>query len=197
MQAMVVGHDHAFGKDREGGLALLDSLGQKHGFVVDVVPPLTVADQVVSSSKIRHALADQGQVADAAGWLGRAYSLSGRVVRGAQRGRTLGFPTANLQPSDSRKLVPAVGVYAVWSVLPDGSRVQSMMNIGRRPTFEGTEIHLEIHLLDFDGDLYDQRLSVEFVERLRPERRFGSVEALVAQLREDRERCKSLFSGLN
>lgn len=194
LQAIVVGHDHGFGRGRSGGREELASLGNEYGFEVVVLPAQTMGDRVVSSSEVRRLLREQGDVRKAADLLTRRYSLSGTVVAGARRGRLLGFPTANLVPSDHRKLVPAVGVYAVRvSIEGEPDSHAGMMNVGRRPTFEETGLHLEIHLFDFDRDLYDARLRVEFVERMRDERRFSGVDALVAQLREDEARCRSVL----
>lgn len=197
LQAMVIGHDHAFGRDRAGRHDLLERLGAELGFDVDVIPAAAVHDAVVSSSTIRRTLLEEGDVHRAADLLGHRYHLSGYVVSGARRGRTLGYPTANLAPEDRRKLIPADGVYAVRVRI--GNRpdlLPGMMNIGRRPTFEESEVRIEVHLLDFEGDLYDRRLSVDFIERLRPERRFPTIDALVAQLREDEARCRSVLKDV-
>lgn len=194
LRAMVIGHDHAFGRDRSGGHDLLEALGDELGFHVDVIPAEHVGQAVVSSSRVRRLLLDDGDVARAEQLLGRRYEVSGHVVSGARRGRTLGYPTANLVPDDPRKLVPAEGVYAVSVGIEDRPhRFGGMLNIGRRPTFEEAEIRIEVHLLGFEGNLYDARLVVDFIERLRPERRFPSIEALVAQLREDEARCRSIL----
>jgi len=196
LAAMVVGHDHAFGKDRSGRQAELERLSRELGFSLDTVPPARIDKNVVSSSAIRDVLLDDGDVARAADLLGHRYRLAGFVVTGARRGRTLGYPTANIVPEDRRKLIPAAGVYVV-SVRHDGHTWGAMLNIGRRPTFEESEIRIEAHLLDFAGDLYDRKLTVEFIERLRPERRFPTIDALVAQLREDEARCRSILKAVS
>ncbi len=200
LQEIVIGYDHAFGRDRRGDASLLEQLGRQHGYTVDVIPAQVVEEHVVSSTEIREALTEQGDVRLAGELLGRPYSLSGQVVRGEGRGRRIGFPTANLVVNHPRKVVPANGVYAVLVQIvttQDGSRVperyDGMMNIGRRPTFGGREATLEVHLLEFEDDLYGQDLRIEFVERMRDERKFDSVEALVEQLSRDRARCKELL----
>lgn len=198
LRAIVVGHDHAFGRGRSGNHDLLAELGALHGFDVDVIPPQAVDDRVVSSSALRRLLAEEGDVRQATHLLGRRYSLGGSIVYGAQRGRQLGFPTANIVPADDRKLIPSVGVYAV-RVLVDGEAhpFGGMMNIGRRPTFEETVVHLEAHLFDFEGDLYGRQVRVEFVDRMRSERKFHTVDALIAQLREDEARCRAVLRAVS
>lgn len=200
LQEVVIGYDHAFGRDRRGDADLLETLGSRHGFSVDVIPPQVVEEHVVSSTEIRE-LIGAGDVGTAAQLLNRRYSLLGTVVRGDGRGQEIGFPTANLQVEHPRKVIPRVGVYAVKVTImsdPGGGDepdpLRGMMNIGHRPTFGRRELSLEVHLLDFSGDLYGRDLRVEFVERMRDERRFESKEALVEQLSEDRSRCMDLLS---
>ena len=195
LQEIVIGYDHAFGRGRAGGKALLERLGERHGFTVDVIPPQLVAEHVVSSSEVRRLLVEAGDVKGVQPLLGRPYGVTGTVVEGDRRGRTIGFPTANLDVRHPRKVIPKEGVYAVevFGARPGGA-VGGMMNIGRRPTFDGTDVRLEVHLLDFDGNLYGKQLRTEFVERLREERPFTSAEALVEQLSTDRARCKYILS---
>lgn len=195
---IVVGYDHGFGKGRAGDIQLLEQLGRKHGFSVDVIPAQAVDEHVVSSSEIRTLLIDQGDVQLAGEMLGRFYSLEGKVVRGDGRGHQIGFPTANLEVGDDRKVIPAKGVYAVLVYLPGASEkpLAGMMNIGQRPTFNGIDLRIEVHILDFDADLYGSGLRVEFVERLRDERRFSSLEELTKQLSKDEQRCKAALAAL-
>ena len=197
-EAVVVGEDFHFGRNREGNVDLLRKLGQVHGF--DVVPVELVGrgDGVaapVSSTAIRRALAG-GDVARAAAMLGRPFEARGTVVHGDQRGRLLGFPTANVEVWN-RVCLPADGVYAGWYVRPDGGQHACAINIGRRPTFYAHADHslLEAHLLDFEGDLYGERAKVRFVEFLRSERKFDGIEALVAQLRNDVAHAQQLLGG--
>lgn len=196
LREIVIGYDHAFGRDRRGDAHLLSKLGAEYDFSVDVIPPQVVQQHVVSSSEIREMLTRDGNVSLAAEMLGRRYSLHGKVVHGDRRGRRIGYPTANIEVEDRRKVVPAVGVYAVRAgVAGREEMLDGMMNIGYRPTFGENRLTLEVHILDFEGDLYDQDLRVEFVARLRDERKFDSVEALVEQLSNDRARCNKLLAG--
>lgn len=198
MKEIVIGHDHTFGRNREGDRELLERLGKSMGFTVDVIPPQEVDHSVVSSSQIRNLLIEKGNVVRARELLGRPYALSGTVERGAGRGRKLGYPTANLQVSSPRKLVPKIGVYATRVQVQDGDApLAGMMNIGRRPTFDGMDVTVEVHLLDFEGDLYGQTLRVEFLRRLRDEQKFDSPEELVAQLSRDESHCKRVIQALD
>ncbi|MBO6577340.1 MAG: bifunctional riboflavin kinase/FAD synthetase [Rhodothermales bacterium] len=192
---VVIGYDHGFGKGRRGNEALLRTLGPEMGFDVEVIPAQEVDATVVSSTTVRKALMDDGDVAAAASMLGRPYRWRGLVVEGDRRGRTIGFPTANLDPTAPRKIVPRDGVYVVTAQLGE-RRIGGMMNIGTRPTFDGLARRQEVHLLDFEGDLYGSVLSVEFRERLRDERRFDGIESLVQQLNADEARCRDLLKGI-
>ena len=207
MREIVVGYDHRFGRGRAGDRATLDRIGAQRGFTVDVIPEQIygagegVAGDgpaqgvTISSSEIRRRLIDDGDAAGAAQLLGRPYRLTGPVVKGDQRGRTLGFPTANVQPSNPAKLVPKGGVYAV-RVAHRGGAAAGMMNVGVRPTFETQGRRtVEVHLFDFDGDLYGQTLTVDVVARLRDERRFDGINGLVAQLREDEGQAREALAG--
>lgn len=187
-QAVVVGEDFHFGHQRRGNVALLREMGEKYGFEVTGLPLLQRGDEVtepVSSTAIRRVLAG-GDVRAAAAMLGRLFELRGTVVQGDQRGRLLGFPTANI-PVSTTMAIPADAVYAGWYTHPDGTRHPAAINLGRRPTFYEHAEHsvLEAHLLDFDGDLYGEPARVEFVELLRSEMRFDGVDALIAQLKVD------------
>jgi riboflavin kinase/FMN adenylyltransferase len=193
VREVVVGHDHKFGHDRSAGQNELFALGRELGFGVRVMPPLEVEGAPVSSTRIRHALAS-GNAGPASILLGSPYTLAGVVVRGDGRGRQLGFPTANLQPDAAHKIIPAGGVYAV-EVLAHGSTYGGMMNIGVRPTVtDGSKLTCEIHLFRFSGDLYGERLTVRFLERLREERRFPSVDRLLEQLELDREATRAVLA---
>ena len=193
VQEITVGYDHRFGKDRAGDVEALREFGGEYGFSVDVIPPQEVDHDVVSSRTIRSLLVEEGRVEQATDRLGRPYQLHGVVSRGQGRGRKLGYPTANLALGDARKLVPKQGVYATAVTLPNGDRRGGMMNIGSRPTFDEMDVTVEVHLLDYEGDLYGASLSVEFLQRLRAEQKFESAEALAAQLSEDEERCRTVI----
>ena len=193
---IAVGYDHRFGRKARGDRALLERLGAEHGFSVDVIPKQVEGDVTVSSTEIRRLLGEEGDAARAAVLLGRLYRITGTVVHGDARGRLIGFPTANVEPSNERKLVPAVGVYAVRATLPGGGGAGGMMNVGRRPTFEADgATRAEVHLFDTDADLYGRRLAVDVVARLRGERAFGGVEALVEQLGKDREAAQAALAA--
>lgn len=183
---VVVGFNHRFGRAARGDTRLLEWLAGRLGFTAHVVPPLVVDGVPVSSTAVRTAL-QAGNVEAAVRLLGRPYVVGGTVVRGAARGRTLGFPTANVQP-ERPVLVPA-GVYACRAQV-DGDRHRAVVNIGVRPTFEEAVVTVEAHLLDFTSDLYGRRLTLHFTHRLRDEIRFPSVEALQAQIARDIETAR-------
>lgn len=197
LREIVIGYDHAFGHDRRGNAQLLKQMGSEYDFTVDVIPPQVVEEHVVSSTEIRNLLEDDGDVEAASGMMGRPYRLTGRVVRGDGRGKSIGFPTANLRIQDKRKVVPAGGVYAVRverrSAAGASSGLPGMMNIGYRPTFGGGAYTLEVHLIDFAADLYGEDLRIEFVARMRDEQRFESKDELIEQLSQDRSRCMQLL----
>ncbi len=179
---MVVGHDFHFARRREGNLALLQEAGKRHGFTVEEVGRYMDEGERVSSSLVRDALG-RGDLERARKLLGRPYRMAGRVRRGAQLGRTLGFPTANL--ALHRKVVPLWGVFAVRVSGAGLADHPAVVSLGTRPTINGTEPLLEVHVFDFDGDLYGRYLDVDFILRLRDERRFETIDALVAQMHRD------------
>lgn len=187
---LVIGYDYAFGRNREGTTAFLAQAAKEHGFTLEVLEPLRVGEEVYSSTRIRQALL-QGNVAGVVGVLGRHFTLDGKVVAGEGRGRQLGFPTANL--ATVKELLPCDGVYAAR--VRHGRRMyDAVVNLGKRPTFAGAEPSLEIHLLDFSGDLYGARLRIYFVERLRDEQRFPSAEALQATIRGDIVKARAVLA---
>lgn len=191
---VVVGYDHLFGHDRTAGVAELEVLGGEMGFTVRTIPPFLVDGTAVSSTLVRRAL-EEGDVGRAAEFLGAPYTVRGTVVRGDGRGRTIGWPTANVQPESPRKLIPGNGVYVVRVETPGGVR-GGMANIGVRPTFgAGGGRTLEVHLFGESGDLYGAELRVGFLRRLREERRFGSPGELVAQLEADRKQAERILGG--
>ncbi len=179
---VVVGHDYCFGRGREGNIDLLKEMGEVYGFTVQVVWAVEVDRAVVSSSLIR-ALLRLGKVTEAGRLLGRPYGVAGRVIQGKGRGaKLLGVPTANiLTPNE---LLPSTGIYAVW-VRRGEEILPGVANIGTCPTFDNSELSLEVHLMEFSGDLYGENLEVQFVTRLREEQRFPSLEALAAQIHAD------------
>jgi len=194
VKVLMLGYDNRFGHDRESTFEDYMSYGEEMGMEVKSLTPApspVERREMVSSSMIRRLLAE-GDVANAVEALGYCYRITGMVVKGEHVGTELGFPTANLQLNDSQKQIPAPGVYAVRCVLEDGKRWMGMMNIGTRPTFGIHQQTLEVHILDYEGNLYGQQMRVEFIKRLRDEQRFDNEEELVAQLKADALRVKYL-----
>jgi riboflavin kinase/FMN adenylyltransferase len=193
LRELLIGYDHGFGRQRAGNVSVLKQLGERDGFKVDVVEPVSTAEGLsVSSTSIRRAIAG-GDLIRAGEALGRSYSVSGKVVPGAQRGRTIGFPTINLGPPRPRKLLPPEGVYAVRVQTPSGPN-GGMMNLGPRPTFGDSATSLEVHLFDKSGDLYGEQVRVDFVARLRETRKFASVEQLTNQLTHDERDARNALT---
>jgi riboflavin kinase/FMN adenylyltransferase len=199
LRELLIGYDHGFGRQRAGNVEVLKTLGDRDGFRVEVVDPVSGPDgHSISSTSIRRAIAG-GDLHRAAESLGRPYSVSGRVVKGAQRGRTIGFPTLNLGAPPPRKLLPPEGVYAVRVQTPGGP-AGGMMNLGPRPTFGDLTTSLEAHLFNTTGDFYDADVRIDFVARLRETRKFASVEQLSKQLAQDERDARNaltLLSGPN
>jgi riboflavin kinase/FMN adenylyltransferase len=193
LRHLLVGHDFTLGRGREGDIPTLNRLGKEFSFEVEVHQPVLRDGQVISSSQIRSALTD-GNVERAQQLLGRAYRLTGEVVPGDGRGRTIGIPTANLK-TWSEQLLPSTGVYACQAHIRD-KVFRAATNIGVRPTFDGTStfLHVEAHLLEFQGDLYGQKVHLDFLTRLRGEQKFPNVQALVAQIQEDITRTRQLVT---
>jgi riboflavin kinase / FMN adenylyltransferase len=190
--AVVVGWDFHFGRGRSGSPTTLAEAGLRHGFHVEIVPKVENGVGVVSSSAIRKAL-EGGDLATAARGLGRNYSVSGQVISGQRLGRTLGVPTANIALEPTNKL--AHGVYAVTARI-EGRAHPAVASFGTRPTVDDGPPLLEVHLLDFDGDLYGREMDVEFAERIRDEVKFDSLDALVAEMERDKERARAILEGL-
>lgn len=186
-----IGSDFHFGRDRAGDVAFLVRSGADHGFEVEIVDLVGVEGRVVSSSRIRDLIA-AGDVEQAAEFLGSRYSMTNGVIDGDKRGRSIGFPTANLIPV-ARKVLPADGVYATLATV-DGVRFQAATNIGTRPTFGGGQRLVEAFLLDFDEEIYGKELKVEFVARLRPEQDFESVDDLVSQIHRDVDNSRRILA---
>ncbi|HTG01120.1 MAG TPA: bifunctional riboflavin kinase/FAD synthetase [Nitrospirota bacterium] len=181
VREVYVGYDYAFGRGREGSIESLKAMGRTFGFAVGVVEAVRVGDSVVSSSVIRDFLSS-GAVSEAYAFLGRYYTIEGEVVHGAQRGKGLGFPTANLKTPN--ELIPGIGVYAVRVSL-EGRSLRGVASIGIRPTFDSGPMSVEIYLLDFSGDIYGKQMEVAFIKRLRGEEKFTDADALVRQIRKD------------
>ena len=178
---VVVGYACQFGKDREGNAELLKSIGQESGFGVTVVPPTQLNGLPVHSTRIRQAIG-RGDLGLASQLLGRTYSLRGTIVPGDGRGRQIGFPTANIEPG--AQLCPPNGVYAIRAKLVN-RWLDGVLNIGIRPTFDGTKFQVESHLFDFDEDVYDETIEIFFIEKIRNERKFSDIQTLVQQIHRD------------
>lgn len=192
---LVIGHDHHFGKNREGSFENLRQTGPQYGFEVEEIPAKDINHVAISSTKIREAL-HSGDIITANKFLGYQYMMQGIVVRGRQLGDTIGFPTANLEIIGQRKLIPQNGVYAV-TVSIENSIYQGMMNIGNRPTVETNgERKVEVHILNFSGSLYGKKLEISCVDRIRDEKKFTSLDELKSQLKEDKNQIKSLLSSV-
>jgi riboflavin kinase/FMN adenylyltransferase len=191
MKHLVIGYDHGFGRGRSGDVDTLKAIGAEVGFPVHVVAPVDAGGEPISSSRIRSALLE-GDVDSAARALGRAYSLEGTVVRGEGAGRKLGFPTANLALRHEDKLVPHEGIYAVRAALRD-RYVDGVLHLGPRPTFPGLSPSIELHLFDFDEDLYGRRIRVDFQARIRDIAKFANVKQLVVAMEADCDAARALL----
>jgi riboflavin kinase / FMN adenylyltransferase len=189
-----IGYDHHFGKNREGSFSELLQLGLKFGFEVFETSAVSISDTAISSTKIRNALLD-GDISKAAHFLGRPYSIIGEVIHGNKLGRTIGFPTANIQLNED-KILPKLGVYAV-TVNINGQLFQGVLNIGKKPTVKQTEsISAEVFIFDFDQDIYGETINVDFYTYLRGEQRFDSVNSLKLQLSKDAEMARTVLLDL-
>jgi riboflavin kinase / FMN adenylyltransferase len=189
MEQLVIGYDYAFGRGREGNVTLLRQLGERFGYAVELLPAVANGATVYSSTKVRQ-MVSEGDVKGVVSILGRHYCLTGSVVHGEHRGRGLGFPTANLDTQE--ELLPAAGVYAV-KVRVGAAFFDGACNIGTNPTFQNDRLSLEVFLLDFEGDLYGEEVSLYFLDRLRGEQRFPDLETLKAAIAADVERCRNIL----
>ena len=187
---LIIGYDYAFGRNRQGDAAFLQSCGERYGFTVEVLPPITQNQDVYSSTRIRQLL-QEGEVAAAASLLGRHFTLEGEVIHGAGRGRHLGFPTANLRTD--KELLPKEGVYAV-KVRYGAKLLDGVANIGRNPTFGENELTVEVYLLDVKSDLYGKTLHLFFLQRLRGEERFATVPELCAAIQGDIDHARQILA---
>ncbi len=192
MKHIVIGYDHKFGKNRSGDFQLLQRLSAEYGYEPEKTEAVYYGDEVISSTKIRTAL-QQGNIGKANAMLGYAYKLSGKVIHGKKIGRTIGYPTANLE-IDELKLLPRKGAYIAKATV-NGISHKAMMSVMTNPTVGGDSLQTEVHLLDFDGDLYGQTMQVEVLERLHDEIKFESVEKLIVRLDEDKRLTQEFFGA--
>ena len=188
---LIIGYDHRFGRNREATVDDLINAGRTYGFSVEKIEAQEIASVNVSSTKIRAAL-EEGKMKIATDFLNRPFRLSGKVVKGEKIGRTIGFPTANLQMKEDYKLLPCDGVFFI-KTQRNGSTFYGMMNVGFRPTLDGNKRSFEVNLFDFNQDLYGEILQVELLELIRKEKKFASLETLQAQLQEDQAKCRQLI----
>jgi riboflavin kinase/FMN adenylyltransferase len=188
---VVTGDDFSFGKGRQGDVALLKTLGERHGVIAEAVPQVLLEGERISSGRIREALV-AGDVGTATHMLSRDYAIGGVVQRGDARGRELGYPTANLDLDDYQR--PKYGIYAVRVTLDDGSEHPGVASLGVRPTFDPPEELLEAHLFDMDADLYGRKIEVALHAYIREEKKFGDVADLVAHMREDEAKARKLLA---
>ena len=194
VKRLVIGYDHHFGRNREGSFDRLKEFGPLYGFEVEEIPAMDIDAVAISSTKVRKAL-EVGDVERAHEFLGYPYSLVGWVSKGDQLGRTIGFPTANLELSNSSKLLPAMGVFAVRIEL-NGKSYKGMCNIGLRPTVEGSSNRIEVHIFDFNQDIYGQSLRIDFLHRMRSEQKFGNLNELKNQLLIDSKEARNLLLSI-
>ena len=184
VQKIIIGYDHRFGKNRTANIDDLINFGNQYGFEVEQISAQEIDEISISSTKIRTAL-EEGDIQLANEYLGYRYFLSGTIVKGKQLGRTIGFPTANISLEEDYKLVPQNGVYVVRAEI-DGKTIYGMMNIGFNPTVQGKKKTIEVHLFDFDSDIYNCKIQVSILQRIRSEKKFESVEVLKEQLKKDK-----------
>ena len=195
IQKIIIGYDHKFGKNRAANIIDLIAFGKEFDFEVEEIPAKQVDEVSVSSTKIRNSLLE-GKISLANAYLGYSYMLSGNVVKGNKLGRTIGFPTANIQISENYKLIPKNGAYIVTAIV-NNKTVFGMLNIGIKPTLGENLMSIEVHLLDFSEDIYGQKMQVNVVERLRGEHKFESLEALKSQLEIDKKTTIQYFQNCN
>jgi riboflavin kinase/FMN adenylyltransferase len=190
---LVIGYDHQFGRNREGSIEQLIQLAPQFDFEIEEIPPQDIDDIKVSSTKIRNAILT-GDIQTANMYLTRPFSFFGTVVKGQQIGRTLGYPTANIQLVEQLKILPGMGIYAV-KVIIDHTVLNGMMNIGKRPTFENDgDINIEVHIFDLSHDLYGKKITIEVVDRIRDEQKFNDAESLRLQIQQDELAAKRILN---
>lgn len=193
MKHLVFGYDHTFGKGRQGTFSNLQRLAEERTFAVSQVRPFQVNGVTVSSTVIRHQIAT-GEIDAANRYLGHPFSLFGKVVEGDKRGRELGYRTANIETFSTQKLIPGVGVYLV-QIRMNGDVFHGMCNVGFNPTFDGQERRIEVHIFDFDADIYEDEIGLYFLAKIRDEQKFESKEALAAQLAQDEKTCRAMIEN--
>jgi riboflavin kinase/FMN adenylyltransferase len=191
--SIVIGYDHRFGHDRKGDMKMMEAYAPIYNYELTEIAPQLIDDAAVSSTKIRHAITD-GRMEEASHMLGRNYSVKGTVMHGNKLGRTLGYPTANIQPQEKEQIIPANGIYAIQAI-HDNTQYNGMLSVGFNPTVtDKKELRIEANLFDFDKDIYDDTLEIFFVKKLREEQKFDSLDALKEQLHRDKEETINLLN---
>ncbi|MBW8685089.1 bifunctional riboflavin kinase/FAD synthetase [Chitinophaga rhizophila] len=191
---IIIGYDHRFGHNREGGLELLEAEQNQYGFQLVEIPQQVVHDLAVSSTKIRKSL-NEGNIELANELLGYPYFIEGKVVHGDKMGRKLGYPTANMELPDPRKLIPVEGIYAIKVHLDKQPPLNGVMSIGTRPTFNGTDLRVEAHIFDFSQEIYDKLLRVELISYIRANQKFDNIDALIAQMDKDSLQARKVLNA--
>ena len=195
LNEVIIGHDHHFGKERDGNFELLQKMGKDFNFSVTLIPEFSIEGETISSTKIRNSLL-AGDVVKASKMLGRNYSFKGKIVRGDGRGRKLGFPTANLSVGNDDKLIPAKGIYSAECIV-ENEKHFGLLSLGSRPTFhKDGDIIPEFYIFDFDRDIYDRVMQVNLVEKIRDEEKFNSVDDLITRMKQDEETGRKILSKL-
>ena len=194
IHTIVIGYDHHFGKNRTGGIEELRSFSDQYKYAVEEIPAQSINEANISSTKIRRAL-ESGEVDVANTYLGYNYGFSGTVVHGEKQGRKLGYPTANMEPEEKTKLIPCDGIYLV-KVFAEGQEYFGLMNIGKKPTMGEFERSQEVFIMDFSGDLYDKTIRVEFLRYLRGEKKFNSLDELIAAMNQDKANALEIIKTL-
>ncbi len=184
IQKIIIGHDHRFGKNRAANIDDLIIFGKKYNFDVEQISVKEIDDVAISSTKIRNAIIE-GKITLANKYLGYNYQISGKIIKGKQIGRTIGFPTANIELEENYKLIPKFGVYIVQSFFQNNT-IFGIMNIGLKPTFDEKTVTIEAHFLDFDADLYDKKITISIIEFIREEQKFENIETLKIQIQKDK-----------
>lgn len=191
VRCLIIGYDHKFGKNREGNIENLYKLSRRYDFRIIQIKALKHHGQIISSKLIRSCISE-GKISEAAEYLGYNYYLTGKVIQGNKIGNTIEFPTANVKPDNSKKLVPAIGVYATF-IEVNGKSHKSMTNIGYRPTLNMKDVAIETHIFDFDETIYDQEIRLHFVKKIREEKKFDDIEALKNQLHHDKANVQKIL----
>ena len=190
---IIIGYDHAFGKNRHGNIDIIKKLASGFNFEINLVSPLSIDNTIISSTIIRELLL-KGDVAKASEFLSRNYSLRGKVIKGEGLGRKLNAPTANLSLLNTNKLIPKDGIYAVWATFSD-KKYKSVLYIGNKPTFLGKQHSIELNVFNFSGDLYDQVIEIEFIDRIRDDIKFNNTSDLITQINIDKQKARQILDN--